>query len=215
MKTESNDPIAAKFDEVLSRGLTLKERFARMIGSVREALAAGRYPESRREAVVHRTLEYISEIAHGDYIARADVDQYVSITNKFGRDLWAFEQPPVVPSFYENLAAHHARLHEIGWTSREIEALEMYADGGPGGTDRIVSYTVNDATLASGKSVNRGQIRDGLCPAWQPKDEWEDTREFQEMRDAHAASVVNEQMRQADQVVRISAGPARLIGKVA
>ena len=67
---ESVDPIVAKFDEVLSRGLTLKERFARMIGSVREALAAGRYPESRREAVVHRTLEYIQEIAHGDYIAR-------------------------------------------------------------------------------------------------------------------------------------------------
>jgi hypothetical protein len=212
---ESVDPIVAKFDEVLSRGLTLKERFARMIGSVREALAAGRYPESRREAVVHRTLEYIQEIAHGDYIARADVDQYVSITNKFGRDLWAFEQPPVVPSFHENLAAHHVRLQQIGWTGREIEALGMFAAGGPGGTDRIISCTVDSVTLASNKTITRAEIRDGLCPAWQLRDEWEGTREFIEMREAHAASVANEQLRLADQVVRISAGPARMIGKVA
>lgn len=214
-RLRSDDPISAKFDEVLSRGLTLKERFARIVGSVREALATDKYPESRRAAVEYRTLEYIAEITAGDIIARCAVDTYVSITDKFCRDLWALERPIPIPSFHENLAAHHARLNDIGWTSREIDALTMYADGGTGGVDRIASYTVNDATFASGKTVNRGQIRDGLRPAWQPKEEWEETREFQEMRGAHAASVANEQMQQAEQVVRISAGPARMIGKVA
>ena len=211
---KSVDPISAKFDEVLSRG-TLETRFSRTIASVRESLAANRYPESRRAAVEYRTLEYIAEIAAGDYIARANVDQFTSITSKFNHDLVVLAQPIPIPRFHENLTAHHARLHDIGWTSREIEALTMYADGGAGGTDRIVSYTVNDATFASGKSVTRGQIRDGIRPAWQPKDEWEETREFQKMCDAHAASVANEQMQQAEQVVRISAGPARMIGRIA
>ena len=68
-------------------------------------------------------------------------------------------------------------------------------------------------TLASGKTVNRVQIREELRPRWQPIDEWHESREFAQMQQAHESSVANERARQAEQVVRISSGPARMIGK--
>ena len=141
------------------------------------------------------------------------IDAFDREQTSFRDDLRRLALPIVIPTFSEHLALYLPRLNHLGWLSSEAEALRFYADGGLGGTDRIVNYTVNDVTLASGKTVNRVQIREELRPRWQPIDEWHESREFAQMQQAHELSVANERTRQAEQVVRISSGPARMIGK--
>jgi hypothetical protein len=103
---------------------------------------------------------------------RYDVEWFNRRQNEFTEALRRLAQPLPVVSFSENLAGHAARMCEAGWLGQEVDALVRFADGGPGGTDRVVSYDVNGATLASGRTVPRvgsataGQQCIDAAPRW-------------------------------------------------
>ena len=84
---------------------------------------------------------------------------------------------------------------EAGWTSEECEALATYANGG-GGFDRIESFTVNDATLKSGRRVSRAEIREGLRPRGQGVEQYHESRLYQDLVQAHERAITDTAGRQ-------------------
>ena len=80
---------------------------------------------------------------------------------------------------------------EAGWTSEECEALAMYANGGGGEFDRIESFTVNDATLKSGRRVSRAEIREGLRPRGQGVEQYHESRLYQDLVQAHEKAIAD------------------------
>ena len=85
---------------------------------------------------------------------------------------------------------------EAGWTSEECEALAMYANGGGGEFDRIESFTVNDATLKSGRRVSRAEIREGLRPRGQGVEQYHESRPYQDLVQAHEKAITDTAGRQ-------------------
>lgn len=122
-------------------------------------------------------------------------------------------RPLPVVSFADNLAGHIVAMNKLGWLSVEVECLKTFAD--PSSQVRIYSYTASDVTLSDGRTIDRAAIRDRLMPVGPTVAEWQASGQYLSLKQAHENSIALEQQRQLDARVVISAGPARMIGKVA
>jgi hypothetical protein len=178
-------------------------------------IASMSFAPNREAKVAARVKEY--EGTASECIRHYSIDGFDRERSAFWRDIGELSRPVNEPTFADNLAGHVAGMNQRGWLSRECEVLKRYAEGGAGGTDRIVSYTVNDATLASGKTITRAQIRDELRPSWQADEHWRESGDYQAMKRAYEAALAKENQRQEEQrrSTVISAGPGHLIGKQA
>jgi hypothetical protein len=178
-------------------------------------IASMSFAANREARVAARVKEY--ERTASECIRHYSIDGFDRERSAFWREIGELSRPVAQPTFADNLAGHVAGMNHAGWLSIEVEELKRYAEGGANGTDRVRSYTVNDATLASGRTVTRVQIRDGRRPSWQADEHWRESGDYQAMKRAHEAALANENQRQEDQrrSTVISAGPGHLIGKQA
>jgi hypothetical protein len=178
-----------------------------------ERVATMTFAADRQHKVAARVQEY--QRIGLECIRHYSIDGFDRECSGFWRDISELARPIPPPTFADNLSAHIPGMNNLGWLGSECEALAHYAAGGANGSDRIVSYTVNHAVLASGRTVTRVQIREGLRPAWQSAERWEQTPVFQAMKRAHDAAVAGQQRWQANELRAnvVSAGPSHLIGK--
>lgn len=172
------------------------------------------YPNEQRMQQACGAIKGIEKPA-AEFVTTGSIRALRQLLGKLEQDCSILSRPIPVPSFGELLPGHARALGEHGWHPAEIDDLARYADGGPTGTDRIASADCNGVTFASGRTVTRGEIRDGLRPSWQPVDEYREGSFYQELQRAHAAAIAAGQQRAAASIVRVSSGPARLIGRPA
>lgn len=188
--------------------LTIQQRAKGCLIRAREMV----FPNAERERQAEAAIRQFCKDAIAAALAY-DVSRFNQLQYQFHEDLRRLALPLPIATFFESLAAHHERLNRLGWSSVEVDALKLYAAGGASGQDRIVRYSINDCTLASGRVIARSEIREALRPRWQDVNEYHDTPEYQSMVRAHQDSVAREQARRANEVQRYSSGPAQLIGK--
>jgi hypothetical protein len=171
--------------------------------------AALQYPSAERQnkaaALIRELLVRIM-----DSLITWDVAAVRRALNDFEREVFLLSLPIRTPSFAENLATRIAEMNARGWLSAEAEALKMYAQP----TDSIISFDERSATLASGRTVTREQIRNDLRPRWQLPEHWKATWDYGAMARAEAESIAKAAAARAAEAraLQPSSGPAHMLG---
>jgi hypothetical protein len=163
-------------------------------------IASQHYPNAARETAAASLIRGIAA-PFGEMLRAWDIAGIRRLLAELERDCRELARP--IPR-----GARSPAMNNIGWLSQECDFL------GHAGNDEIVSFDASSATLKSGRSVSRREIRTAMRPAWQTIERWERTHEFQRLASAEASAVAAEQ-RARDLQTRASlpsSGPAHLLG---
>ena len=163
--SQAQDKIDARLGQALAVGLTLKGRFIAAVKSVQ----LEKYPQSQREAVERRTIEFIDLVLAGDLIARASVDAFNEAAIKLRIDLQLLSHEHPVQSQRDQwltTVAHH-------WSGGvEIDELwkALQSD------EQIVKVNYLGATIvgpAGGRTITREALRLRSKPGYSDKSDGE------------------------------------------
>lgn len=171
------------------------------------------YPAATRRAQAAALLDDFKRQAV-TLLLQGNCQALRNLINNTERQLRELTTPLPVRTFHDELIEWEGKLgnDEFGWSQLEIAYLEQQVGGSS--IDRILDASI-DYILLSTRRIDREELRHKAKPDWQPEDEWQEGADYRAMRRAHESARARERERRAESVVRVSAGPARLIGRPA
>jgi hypothetical protein len=185
-----------------------------LVHAALERVAALNYPCAEHEAKAAARVRELP-VYLNDLLVAWDTAGVRRVLNDFEHQCRLLSLPLPMRTFHDDLAAKMPAMNKVGWLSEECEFLVHFAAGGHAGQDEVTSFDASSARLKSGAVVTRKMIRDYMRPAWQLREHWEQTSEYQKLQAAEQTAIAAEARARAirERPPVCSAGPAHLIGR--